>query len=199
MSEHRLPATIARIQHFVALTGGLDVAIILSLSASNPFSSAKDLMNNRRIDDMEGVRSYALLQAEIMTRPELAWVPILPLAKLDDIVKLVKTYVQSISRPKPKPSSAVRPLDMLAHCSPDRPLPTLAVNLASDVFSSLRDVVQNALTHQTSSFLHDSGEIASSDDSLQSHQSPFGVLAEQLDKDIVESMIEFWLEDWAIE
>ncbi|KAI4719110.1 hypothetical protein E4T48_04645 [Aureobasidium sp. EXF-10727] len=199
MSEDKLPTTIARIQHFMALTGGLDVAIILSLSASKPFSSAKDLMNDSQVDNMDGVNSYSRLQAELMTRPELTWVPILPLAKLDGIVELVKTHVQAISRPKPKPSSAVRPLDMLAHCSPDRPLPPLAVNLASDVFSSLKHVCQDALAHQRNSSNQDSGEIASSDDSLQSHESPFSVLAEQLNKDIVESMIEFWTGDWALD
>jgi len=197
MLEERLPTTIARIQHFIALTGGLDVAIVLSLSASKPFSSAKAL--NTPDDGMDGLRSYALLQAQFMTRPELAWVPILPLAKLDGIVELIKTHAQSISRPKPKPSSAVRPLDMLAHCSPDLPLPPLAVNLASDVFPSLSHVARAALARRASSSLHDSGGITSSDDSLQSDLSGFSVLAEQLDFGFIDNMVDFWAEDWAIE
>jgi hypothetical protein len=199
MSEERLPTTIARIQHFVALTGGLDVAIILSLSTSKPFSSAKDLLSAPQVDGMDGLRSYALLQAQFMTKPELGWVPILPLAKLDGIVELVKTHAQSISRPKPKPSSAVRPLDMLAHCSPDLPIPPLAINLASDVFSSLSHVAQAAIAHRASSSMHGSGGVTSSDDSLQTDRSGFSVLAEQLDTEIIENMIDFWIEDWAIE
>ena len=198
MSEERLPATIARIQHFVALTGGLDVAIVLSLSTSKPFSSAKDLMNAPQVDGMDGLRSYALLQAQFMTRPELSWVPILPLAKLDGIVELIKTHAQSISRPRPKPSSAIRPLDMLAHCSPDLdlPLPPLAVNLVSDVFSSLSHVAQAAITYRTSSSMDGSGGVASSEDSLRSKWSEFGVLAEQLEAGTVKDIIDFWIDDY---
>lgn len=199
LSEERLPATIARIQHFIALTGGLDVAIILSLSTSKPFSSAKDLLDTPQADGVEGLRNYTLLQGQFMTRPELAWVPILPLAKPDGIVELIKTHAQSISRPRPKPSSAVRPLDMLAHCSPDLPLPPLAVNLASDVFPSLSHVAQAALAHRANSSMHGSVGVISSDDSLQSDQSGFSVLAQQLDAEVVESMVDFWAEDWAIE
>jgi hypothetical protein len=201
MSEERLPATIERIQHFVALTGGLDVAIILSLSTSKPFSSAKDLLNTPQVDGMDGLRSYALLQAQFMTRPELAWVPILPLAKLEGIVDLIKTHMQSISRPRPKPSSAVRPSDMLAYCSPDPrvPLPPLAVNLASDVFPSLSHVAQAALTHRANSDDHDSGGLASSDDSMQSDWGGFSVLAEQLDAEVIKAMVDFWVEDYEVE
>jgi hypothetical protein len=198
MSAERLPATIERIQHFIALTGGLDVAIVLSLSTSKPFSSAKDLLNTPQIDGMEGLHSYSLLQAQFMTRPELSWVPILPLAKLNGIVELIKTHAQSISRPKPKPSSAIRPLDMLAHCSCD-PLPPLAVNLASDVFSSLGDVAQAALAHNRDPAVHDSGGVTSSDDSLRSDQYGFNVLEEQLDTKVVESMVEFWAGDWGVD
>jgi hypothetical protein len=198
MSEERLPATIARIQHFIALTGGLDVAIVMSLSTSKPFSSAKDLLNAPEVDNMEGLRSYTLLQAEFVTRPELAWVPILPLAKLDGIVELIKTHAQSISRPKPKPSSAIRPLDMLAHCACD-PLPPLAVNLASDVFSSLSDVAQAALTHHGDPAVHDSGGFTSSDDSLQSDPCGFNVLEEQLDADVIKNMVQFWAGDWSVD
>lgn len=198
MSEERLPATIARIQHFIVLTGGLDVAIVLSLSSLKPFSSAKDLLSTPG-DGMDGLRSYALLQAQFMTRPELAWVPILPLAKLDGIVELIKTHAQSISRPRPKPSSAVRPLDMLAHCSPDLPLPPLAVNLASDVFPSLSHVARAALARRANSSTHDSGGLTSSDDSLQAERSGFSMLAEQLDAEVIENMVDFWSEDWAIE
>lgn len=201
MSEERLPATIERIQHFIALTGGLDVAIILSLSASTkPLSSAKDLLNAAEIDSIVGVRSYARLQSEMMARTELTWVPILPLAKLDGIVELIKTHAQSISRPKPKPSSALRPVDMIAHCTTDPPLPSLAVNLATDAFSSLSNVAQAAMTPNTSSSsLHDFGDAASSDDSLQSHPSPFRVLEEQLGHEIVANMVDFWVTEWAIE
>ncbi|KAG9993203.1 hypothetical protein KCU78_g19006, partial [Aureobasidium melanogenum] len=199
MSEEQLPATIARIQHFVALTGGLDVAIILSLSASEPFASAKDFLNASEIDSMEGVSSYARLQAELMTRTELIWVPILPLAKLDGIVELIKTHAQLISRPKPKPSSALRPVNMLAHCTTDPPLPSLAVNLATDAFSSLSNVAQAATTYYTSSSPHDCGVVASSDDSLQSHLGPFSVLKEQSGPEIVANMLDFWVTEWAIE
>ncbi|KAI4833671.1 hypothetical protein E4T44_09295 [Aureobasidium sp. EXF-8845] len=198
MSEERLSATIERIQHFIALTGGLDVAIVLSLSTSKPFSPAKDLLHAPEVDDMDGLRSYALLQAQFMTRPELAWVPILPLTKLDGIVELIKTHAQSISRPKPKPSSAIRPLDMLAHCSCD-PLPPLAVNLASDVFSSLSDVAQAALAHHGDPTVHDSGGVTSSDDSLRSDRYGFTVLEEQLDTKVIESMVDFWAGDWSVD
>jgi hypothetical protein len=197
MSEERLPATIARIQHFIALTGGLDVAIVLSLSTSKPFSSAKDLLNTPEVDGMDGLSSYTRLQAQLMTRPELAWVPILPLVKLDGIVELIKTHAQSISRPKPKPSSAIRPLDMLAHCACD-PLPPLAVNLASDVFSSLSDVAQAALAHHGDSTVHDSGGVTSSDNFLKSDRG-FTVLEQQLHPDIIQNMVEFWAGDWGVD
>ncbi|KAG9590358.1 hypothetical protein KCU77_g9810, partial [Aureobasidium melanogenum] len=200
MSEERLPDTIARIQHFVALTGGLDVAIILSLSASKPFSSAKTLLNATEIGGMDGVHSYARLQAELMTRTELAWVPILPLAKLDGIVELIKSHAQSISRPKSKPSSALRPVDMLAHCTDDPPLPSLAINLATDAFSSLSNIAQAAVNHDTSSSsLHDFRGAASSDDALQSHPGPFSVLEQRLGLDILANMVDFWVTEWAIE
>ncbi|THX40120.1 hypothetical protein D6D10_03733 [Aureobasidium pullulans] len=198
MSETKLPGTLSRIQHFVSLTGGLDVAIVMSLSASKPFSSARDLLNATQADEMDGIRSYALLQAEFMTRSELSWIPILPLAKLDGLVGVVKTHAQSISRPRPKPSSAVRPLDMLAHCTPDLPLPSLAVDLTSDIFTSLGHVAQAALAHRALSTPESEG-LFSSDDVLQSSRSAFGVLTGQVDKNVIESMIEFWVEDWAIE
>lgn len=148
---------------------------------------------------MDGMRSYARLQEELMTRTELTWVPILPLVKLDDIVELIKTHAQSISRPKPKPSSALLPLDMLGHCTFDPPLPSLAVNLATDAFSTLSNVAQAAITRNTSSSLHNFRDVASSDDSLQSHLDPFSVLEEQLGPEIVGNMIDFWVTEWAIE
>ncbi|KAK6004111.1 hypothetical protein QM012_008961 [Aureobasidium pullulans] len=199
MSEEQLPATIARIQHFVILTGGLDVAIVMSLSVSKPFSSAKDLLVASELDDMNGIQSYARLQAELLTKTELTWVPILPLVKLDGIVELIKIHAQSISRPKPKPSSAVRPMDMLAHCTTDPPLSSLAINLASDTFPCLSNVAQAALDHDPNPSLHDSGEFSWSDDSTQSHPGQFKVLDEQLGPEIVGNMIDFWIMEWAIE
>ncbi|KAG9688050.1 hypothetical protein KCU95_g14498, partial [Aureobasidium melanogenum] len=199
MSEERISATVQRIQHFVALTGGLDIAIILSLSASKPFSSAKDLLYASEIDGMDGVQSYARLQAELMTRTELIWVPILPLAKADGIVELIKTHAQSISRPKPKPSSASRPVDMLAHCTTDPPLSSLAVNLATDTFSCLRNLAQAATTHNASSSSRDYGDVVSSDDSLHSLPGSFNVLEGQVDPEIVANMVDFWVMEWAIE
>jgi hypothetical protein len=47
--------------------------------------------------------------------------------------------------------------------------------------------------------MHGSGGVTSSDDSLQSDRSGFSVLAEQLDTEVIENMINFWIEDWAIE
>ncbi|KAI5210468.1 hypothetical protein E4T39_00128 [Aureobasidium subglaciale] len=199
MSDEKLPATLARIQHFVGLTGGLDIAIILSLSASKSFSSAKDLLSAPHGDEMEGLRSYTRLQAEILTNTELAWVPILPLARLEDMVDLVKTHALSISRPRPKPSSAVRPLDMLAHCTPDLPLPSLAVNLTSDILPSLRHVAQAAIAHRRVTPVTSSAGIVSSDDTIQNNYRAFEILAQQLNKDVVESMTDFWIEDWAVE
>ncbi|KAI5258794.1 hypothetical protein E4T42_00407 [Aureobasidium subglaciale] len=199
LSDEQLPATLARIQHFVALTGGLDIAIILSLSASKPFSSAKDLLSGPHGDEIEGLRSYTRLQAEIMTNTERAWVPILPLAKLENIADLVKTHALSISRPRPKPSSAVRPLDMLAHCTPDLPLSSLAVNLTSDVLPSLSHVAQAALARRRDTPKTSSAVMVPSDDTLQGNDRAFNILAEQLNKDVVDSMTDFWIEDWAVE
>lgn len=199
VSEERLSATIARVQHFIALTGGLDVAIIMSLSPSKPFSSAKDLLSDSELDGMDGLRSYARLQAELMIRTELTWVPILPLVELNGIVEVIETHAAQISRPKPKPSSALRPMDMLAHCTTDPPLPSFAVNLASDAFSSLSNVARAALAHNTRPSSHNFGDILSSDDSLQSHPGQFGMLEEQLGPEIVGNMTDFWVTEWTIE
>jgi hypothetical protein len=201
MSDERFSATIARIQHFIALTGGIDIAIIMSLSASNPFSTAKHLLDPSQTDGMDGLHGYAILQSTFVTSAELAWIPILPLAELSGLVELVKTHAKAINRPTPKPSSAVRPLDMLAHCSPDHPLPPLAVSLTSDICSSMSHVAHAALTHRATS-THNSESLPSSEDAAQSIQSTrtaFDILMEQLDGHVVENMIDFWADDWAVE
>jgi len=41
-----------------------------------------------------------------------------------------------------------------------------------------------------------SGGVASSEDSLQSERSGFGVLAEQLDAETVKDIIDFWIDDY---
>ncbi|KAH0397307.1 hypothetical protein KCU89_g8415, partial [Aureobasidium melanogenum] len=81
---------------------------------------------------------------------------------------------------------------MLAHCTTDPPLPSLAVNLATDAFSSLSNIAQAAVPY-------DFKGAASSDDSSQSHPGPFSVLEEQLGLEVVANMVDFWVTEWVIE
>ena len=207
MSDTSLPITLSRIQHFASLTGGIDVAIVMLLSASRPFASAKTLIDTSGSNETQGLSSYTRLQCELMTRTDLPWIHVLPLATLDGLVDLIKGHSQSISRPKPKPSSAVRPLDMLAHCSTEPPLSSLAINLTSDVVPSMGRLAQSALAYRSSLGLHTADEpgaqgLISSDDvpcSEGAADKIFDLLAEQLAEDVVDGMADFWQDDWIID
>ena len=93
LGEKEIAATRSRIEHFSALTGGVDIAIIFLLA---PPPSTLD-MNDKADTGPSGLRAYMQLQIELARYPDAASIPLLPLARLDGLADVVSCHVRAMS------------------------------------------------------------------------------------------------------
>ncbi|EMC95076.1 hypothetical protein BAUCODRAFT_525199 [Baudoinia panamericana UAMH 10762] len=145
-AEASIGETLHRIQHFAALTGGQDLAIVFLLSPppATTFTSAKAVMDGRvgsADGQPSGIIAYAKLQAVLANRMDIPYIPILPLSKLDDLSGLVQNYVAQLSRTRFKPvTKRATPFGLLQLCTSNPPMPQQTAYVLSDLFRDFRDL-----------------------------------------------------------
>lgn len=201
-----LPDTLARIQHLASLTGGTDAAIVFLLNApvgivsartvaaaigvgigsATPDSSNPSHPSNPTgapASTCDGLHAYTALQAALLERTDVPHVPILPLATLDALPELVKSYLRGLGKEGPKTDgSAARPEDLLAVCTTMPPMSDMARFVCSDVFASLRELAVAA--------------VSSTEEAALARHDGFEVLREQVGEQEVQAMVEFWIDEF---
>ena len=149
VQEAKLNETLDRIQHFVSLTGGEDLVIIflLSAAAAGNFISAKTLVSNHDRDstDADAIVDWSKLQAEMMNHRELPYVPILPLANLDELPQLLEKHITNITRPRVKLRPQATSIELLQLCTANPPMSLPTAYILSDLFASLEDLASTCL------------------------------------------------------
>lgn len=201
--DTNLAATLLRIQHFVSLTGGPDIAIVILLSPPSVTTTVKASAQPDK-ENIDGVYAYAKLEAELFSLSDVPNIPILPLANITGLVALLKMHAEGLGQHQPgkKPSFRVRAIDFLEQCTIDPPLCPLAVRLTSERFPSLQALAAEAIALKEAKAATDHGPhpwTSSSSDLADEIQSGFLELRTQLPKEIVQAMVEFWEEEWAVE
>ena len=99
VTEDKLDETTKRIQHFAALTGGYDLAIVFLLQPApgTSFVSAESLLATSVVEDgnIDAIYSYSKLQVEIFGHTEIRSIPILPISKVEGLSQLLKKHVRT--------------------------------------------------------------------------------------------------------
>lgn len=198
--------TLARIQHFSSSTGGVDIAIIFSMQATPPAASTKSCSSTTASTySSQGIPAYASLQAQLLHLTEASSIPVLPLATLDGLSALLKTYTAGLSRPLPKAAPLTRSLDLLPYCSACGPLPQFAVNLTTDLFTSLQDLATTALRADVKRSRNTEAMQGQMWDSEEQEQllteeggadERMAMLRDQLGQETLDGMIDFWADEW---
>ncbi|TKA83793.1 hypothetical protein B0A55_00058 [Friedmanniomyces simplex] len=213
----KIEATLDRIQHFASLTGGQDLAIIFLLQPppATSFIPAKQLLNstnNGSSPETNGVYAYTLLQATLMDRSGIPYIPILPLATLASLPDLLKGHSTSWARSLPKAiSKPPTPMDLLQLCTANPPMPQQTTYFLSDLFPNLRELavactsVSSAPASSSPSARAAAGLVSSQDTEILglgtqvSDAGGYGrlrrlrdLVGEQQCRDVVD----FWQEEW---
>lgn len=157
------------------------------------------------------MHAYAKLQAELLVRSDIPNLSILPLHTLADLPTLLKSTTDAVNRRLPHtktlPTKPLHAAELLEYCTTDPPLPSLAVNLATDIFPSLRALVLEATALKASKagveeseeqmrWMESGGTSVSLRDELQ---PGLAVMRGQVNDAVVDGMVEFWEDEWAVE
>ncbi|KAK0818945.1 hypothetical protein LTR02_003296 [Friedmanniomyces endolithicus] len=146
VDQRQIGVTLNRIQHFASLTGGQDLAIVFLLQPppATTIIPAKQLLDdasNCSKSSSDGMYAYTSLQAALMDRSDIPYIPILPLATLSTLPDLLKRDASSRARSPPKAISKLpRSLNLLRLCTANPPMPQQTAYMLSDLFPNLRDL-----------------------------------------------------------
>ena len=141
-----LEGTLERVERFVALTGGSDIAIAFLLQ---PRAATASMTAKQVVEDTEtasspnGLQRFTSLQAKLAGRTDIPYVPLLPLScleKLPDLLTRHKSNLQPPPHRLPSPRSA--PSQLLRYCSAAPPLPDSTTFFVADIFTSYRDLAR---------------------------------------------------------
>ncbi|KAK0906781.1 hypothetical protein LTR91_015221 [Friedmanniomyces endolithicus] len=146
LDQNHIGITLDRIRHFASLTGGQDLAIVFLLQPPPviTFTPAKQLLGNASNcskSSSDGIYAYTSLQATLMDRSDVPYIPILPLATLSALPDLLKRHASNRAHSPPKAiSKPPRSLDLLKLCTANPPMPQQTAYILSDLFPNLRDL-----------------------------------------------------------
>lgn len=158
IEQETLAATIQRIQHFAALTGGQYLVIIFLLApcvkqaTTKGFISAKDLADSQNAsvrdpaDVLAGITAYTTLQATLATRQDILHIPILPLTSLDALPRLLQSHIAARNCPPPRPEPAATTFDLLKLCTASPPMPVQTAYVLNDLFGSIGELAAACTT-----------------------------------------------------
>ena len=160
-AEAQLETTIERIQRFASLTGGKDLAIVFllacppplpaqatALTITNSFTTARQLAQQTaelsaasERGNLDGVIAWTKLQAELTNRPNIAYIPILPLTALDKLPQLLQKHVAALNSPShPLPKQSAKTFDLLQHCTSTPPMDQQTAYCLSDIFVNVAEL-----------------------------------------------------------
>ncbi|OQN97221.1 hypothetical protein B0A48_16763 [Cryoendolithus antarcticus] len=106
-TKDTLPGSLTRIEHFTALTGGVDLALVFLLSCSSALASSVTT-------NMAGLEGYTALQAALFGPPHP---PTLPIASLAALPSLLLRHVGALARPVRAYKLTATPFDLLQLCT----------------------------------------------------------------------------------
>lgn len=202
-----LDQILDRIQHFTALTGGRDLAIIFLLNPppAKAFVSAKSLDSQQSENDrsVNGIHAYTKLQAEMMNHAQIPHVPILPLASIDGIARLLQTHVASLTRTVQPLPPLVNSFDLLMQCTVE-PMTQQTAFLLSDLFPTLRELsfACSSITSAPNSSSPSTG-VPGFEASTQSFNpeatGKLKVLRDLVGEQACRHTVDFWKEEWTID
>ncbi|KAK4550133.1 hypothetical protein LTR36_003100 [Oleoguttula mirabilis] len=232
VSEVKLNDTIKRIRHFASLTGGQDLAIVFLLSQPQvtTFVSAKQLAVHgattaSTTDDAEGVYAYSKVQAELMNKPDIPNIPVLPLASLEGLPALLRKHVANLTHVHTQSHAAAAtpvvasPFELLQLCTANPPMPQQTAYILSDLFPNIK-VLAETCTSVTSAPSSSSPSaraavLAGMDESSQMGD-PYGLSTQGTEvsdsahgklktlRDLVGEqqcldVVDFWREEWTVD
>ncbi|KAK3081385.1 hypothetical protein LTS18_007226 [Coniosporium uncinatum] len=172
--------TLARIQHFAALTGGRDIAVIFLLAPQSSPTTDQSASNATHATPMH---AYSALQVALFTASadgRIPSIPVLPCPAPTSLPKVLQAFTDGLASAPAQIRAVERKyrvnaaLDLLPHCTVDGVMREEASLAMTDLFADLRGVVRGALEGE-GSIEREFGEAA-------------GVGA-----------VEFWREEWVNE
>ncbi|KAK4890597.1 hypothetical protein LTR27_010759 [Elasticomyces elasticus] len=219
MDKAKIDTTLDRIQHFASLTGGHDLAIIFLLQTppSTSFAPARELMgiaSSSTSPATSGMYAYTSLQAILVDRSDIPYIPILPLANLEGLSNLLHRHSSSTARPLQikAPLKPPGPLDMLKLCTSNPPMVQHTAYVLSDLFDNLHDLAETCTDvssppASSSPSARAAAGCTSSQDTemLDAHVPDVGGygklkrLRDLIGEQQCAELIDFWRDEWTVE
>jgi len=171
--QENLQPTLARLQHFDSLTGGVDCAILFllpsSISAENV--NYKEMATSCFATPMHG---YAQLQVTLLESN--LRIPLLPLMGPASLPRTVQLYTGALNAKKttPKQPTAVR--DLVPHCTGNAPMKADTFTTITDQFACLRDLAD-----------------------MDEEEGLENLVEAGLDREEAGNCVEFWEMEWVVD
>jgi hypothetical protein len=216
-SAANLPDTLYRIHHFAGLTGGQELIIVFLLSSSaklntststsisaGPIPSATSNENT-----VHPTLAFTHLQASLLPRTDIPYIPILPLSGLPELPNLLQKHVSALSQRHQQPpttsSNTPKPLELLQLATTEPPMDRETVYFATDCFANLRELAMAC----TESGVDLQGLLEGASGGFEGFASGGGevrVATERLRelRDLVggemfREITDFWADEWVVE
>jgi hypothetical protein len=139
-----LPRTLDRIHHFAGLTGGQDLIIVFLLS--EPANADTNTSNNTisSTTSAHPTLAFTHLQASLLPRTDIPYIPILPLANLSNLPDLLLKHTSALShkhhQPSIPPNNTSKPLELLELATTEPPMDRGTLFFVTDCFANLREL-----------------------------------------------------------
>ena len=144
ISAAHLPHTLDRIHHFAGLTGGQDLIIVFLLSPpvrTNADASDQTISTNT---DIKSTLAYTHLQASLLPRTDIPYIPILPVSNLTNLPELLQKQATALSHRHQQPpttsNNTSKPLELLELATTEPPMNRETLFFVTDCFASLREL-----------------------------------------------------------
>jgi hypothetical protein len=129
------PHTLDRIHHFAGLTGGQGLIIVFLL-----FQSSGNTTNA----SIDPTLAFTQLQASLLPRTDIPYIPILPISTLVDLPDLLLKHASALSHRHQQPlapfKNIPKPLELLELATTEPPLDRETVYSVTDCFANLREL-----------------------------------------------------------
>jgi hypothetical protein len=143
-STANLPHTLDRIHHFAGLTGGQDLMIVFLLCQSAETSTGASDKTISSTTSANPTLAFTHLQASLLPRTDIPYIPILPLSNLSNLPDLLLKHASALSHKHQQPSTisnnTLKPLDLLQLATAEPPMDRETLFFVTDCFANLREL-----------------------------------------------------------